>query len=250
MLTDPWFYAAAVPSMLVLGLSKGGFGILNPLPVPILALAIPPVQAAGITLPILVLSDCVALAAYWRDWDTRILVSMLPGALVGIGVGWLTAAWVTEHEIRLIVGFVSIAFALDYYLRRRRDAARPRNAAKALFWGGVAGFTSFVSHAGGPPYQVYTAPLRLAPRTFAATSVMFFATVNAVKLVPYFFLGQFDTTNLEGSAILLPLSIPATLFGVWLVKRVDAKSFYRITYALILVLGIFLIAQSLRDMVG
>jgi uncharacterized membrane protein YfcA len=251
MLSDPWFYAAAVPAMIVLGLSKGGFGVINLLTVPILALAISPVQAAGITLPILVLSDIVALAAYWRRWDTRLLAAMLPGALLGIIVGWLAAAWVTEQEIRLIVGVVSIAFAVDYFLRHRRSVLpRERNWPKALFWSTVTGFTSFVSHAGGPPYQVYTAPLRLDPRTFAATSVIFFAILNAVKLVPYFFLGQFNPENLATSAILLPISIPATLLGVWLVKRVNTRVFYEVTYGLILIVGLFLVGESVGELAG
>ncbi len=248
MLEDPWFYAAAIPAMIVLGLAKGGFGVINLLTVPILALAISPVQAAGITLPILILSDVVALVAYWRQWDTKLIAVMLPGAILGIAIGWLTAAWVTEHEIRLIVGIVSIAFALDYWLRHRSNTEpRERNTAKALVWGTVTGFTSFVSHAGGPPYQVYTAPLRLQPRIFAATSVVFFAIVNAVKVVPYFFLGQFNPENLLISAILLPISIPTTLLGVWLVKRARPKLFYEVIYVLIFLVGAFLVAEGTSE---
>ena len=135
----------------------------------------------------------------------NLLLIMLPGAMVGITIGWLTAAWVTEHEIRLIVGLASVGFALLYWFRHRRSAtaAKP-NILKGGFWGGVTGFTSFVSHAGGPPFQIYAAPLRLDPRIFAGSSVIFFAVVNAVKVVPYFFLGQFSAENLLTSAILLP----------------------------------------------
>ncbi|MCP4383368.1 MAG: sulfite exporter TauE/SafE family protein [Hyphomicrobiales bacterium] len=249
MIDDPWFYAAAVPAMLILGLSKGGFGAMGLLTVPILSIAISPVQAAGITLPILILSDMVALYSYWREWNARLLVLLLPGGLVGIAVGWLTAAWVSEAQIRLVVGAVSIAFAMNHWFRTRREAAPPRpNAAKGVFWGGVAGFTSFVSHAGGPPYQMYAVPLRMAPRVFAATSILFFSIVNAVKVAPYFYLGQFSPANLWTSAVLLPLSIPATIFGVWLVKRINPKAFYEAVYALIFTVGIFLAGQSLLGM--
>ena len=251
MLHDPWFYAAAIPAMIVLGLSKGGFGIIGLLTVPILALAMSPVQAAGVTLPILILSDMVALTAYWRTWDTKLLLSMIPGAIIGIGIGWLTATWVTEHEIRLIIGIVSIIFAVDYWIRHRKSTTpHARNGLKAIFWGAVTGFTSFVSHAGGPPYQVYTAPLRLEPRVFAGTSVIFFAIVNAVKVIPYFFLGQFNPDNLLISAVLLPISIPVTLFGVWLVKRVDPKIFYDAINILIFLVGVFLVIESVGQLFG
>ncbi len=113
--------------MIILGLSKGGFGALGMLTVPILALVISPVQAAAIVLPILVLSDVVALFSYRGMFDATTLKIMLPGAIVGIAIGWWTAAWVTEQEIRLIVGAISVAFALNYWLRAdwaRRDVDR------------------------------------------------------------------------------------------------------------------------------
>ncbi len=249
MISDPWFYAAAVPAMIILGLAKGGFGVIGLLTVPLLSIAISPVQAAGITLPILVLSDMVAVYSYWREWDKGVLAVMMPGALVGIAIGWLTAAWVGEGQIRLIVGVVAVTFALNYWFRHR-TSTKPSapNAAKGVFWGAVTGFVSFVSHAGGPPYQVYAAPLRLPPRIFAGTAVIFFATVNAIKLVPYFFLGQFQQENLMTSAILLPISIPATIFGVWLVKRIDPKTYYRLIYGFVFFVGVFLVGQGLFGM--
>lgn len=250
MIDDPWFYAAAIPAIFVLGLAKGGFGSFGLLVIPILSLAVSPVQAAGITLPILVLSDIVALAAYWGEWDRRVIAVMLPGALVGIAVGWWTAAWVGETEIRLILGVVSVAFALNYWLRQRHNPApREPDVVKGTFWGTLTGFTSFVSHAGGPPYQIFVTPLRLAPRIFAGTLVLFFFILNALKLAPYFFLGQFSTENLVTSALLLPVSIPATFLGVWLVRRIDARRFYEVIYILIFAIGAFLIAESLVEIV-
>jgi uncharacterized membrane protein YfcA len=249
MITDPWFYAIAIPAMLILGLAKGGFGIVGLLVVPILAIVISPVQAAGITLPILVLSDIVALISYRRLYDKRLLLIMLPGGMVGILIGWLTAAWVTEDEIRFIVGIVSVAFALNYWFRHRRNpVSHEHDPVRGAFWGAVAGFTSFVSHAGGPPFQIYAAPLGLDPRIFAGSSVIFFAVVNAVKTIPYFFLGQFSADNLLASAILLPVSIPATLFGVWLVKRFKPELFYKLVYWLIFLVGLFLVWESLAEL--
>jgi uncharacterized membrane protein YfcA len=250
MIVDPWFYAAAIPAMIILGLSKGGFTTMGMLSVPIMALAISPVQAAGIVLPILVLSDIVALVSYRNLYDLRTLKIVLPAAVVGIGIGWATAAWVTEHHIRLIVGVVSVLFALNYWFRDRlRQKPHGPNVAKGTFWGVISGFTSFVSHAGGPPFQMYAVPLRLEPRIYAGTSVILFAAVNAMKLVPYFFLGQFDTTNLTASAILLPVSIPATFLGVWLVKKFETDSFYKWIYASIFVVGIYLIFEGVTNIV-
>lgn len=245
MITDPWFYAAAVPAMLFLGLSKGGFASIGILAVPILALVISPVQAAGITLPILILSDIIAVVSYRRDFDSTTLKIILPAAIIGVGIGWATAAWVTDDHIRFIVGLIAVLFALNFWFRNRlKSEAHGQNVTKGSIWGVVTGFTSFVSHAGGPPYQLYTVPLRLPPRIYAGTTVIAFAAINTVKLVPYFFLGQFDTTNLTTSALLLPLSIPATLLGVWLVRRFQAEAFYNWIYASILLVGAYLVVDS------
>ena len=245
MISDPLFYAAAVPAMIILGLSKGGFTTMGLLAVPIMSLVISPVQAAGITLPILVLSDIVALVSYRRLYDATTLKIMLPGAMIGIAIGWMTAAWVTEHNIRLIVGVVSVLFALNYWFRHRlRQHPHGASVVKGSFWAVITGFTSFVSHSGGPPFQMYAVPLRLEPRIFAGTTVIMFAIINAVKLVPYFLLGQFDTANLITSAALLPISIPATFLGVWLVKKFETDAFYKIVYAAIFIVGVYLVSEA------
>jgi uncharacterized membrane protein YfcA len=165
--------------------------------------------------------------------------------MVGIGVGWLTAAMVTDEAIRLVVGAVAIGFVGRWLWQQYRDRGavekRPRNGIAASFWGTVAGFTSFVAHVGGPPYQVYTLPLGLDPKVFTGTSVIFFAITNAVKLVPYFALGQFDTTNLEASAILMPIAPLATLAGAFVVKRMRPQVFYPFTYVTVGIVAVKLV---------
>lgn len=257
MLTDPLFYMAAVPAVILIGLSKGGLGgAMALLGVPLMALVVPPVQAAAILLPILIAMDIVGLWTWRAHGDGGTLRIMLPGAVFGIVVGWLTAAHVTETMIRLIVGIVALAFFLDYLRRRRSgsDAAgasgRGHNRLAGGFWGTVAGFTSFVSHAGGPPYQIYTLPLRQDPRVFVGTSVRFFAAVNVVKVVPYFALGQFDHSNVATSAVLLPLAPLATLAGAWLVRRMRVETFYPLMYAMVFVAAIKLIWDGLFGILG
>ena len=249
MITDPYFYAFAVPAMVILGLSKGGFAIIGQLGVPIMALAISPVQAAGIQLPILLATDIVAVISYRRHFDNRSLMILLPAAMVGIAAGWATAAWVTEDFVRLIVGVISVAFALNYWLGGHARLAAGASVAKGSFWGAIAGFTSFVSHSGAPPFQMYMLPLRLDPRVFVGTGVIFFATMNAVKLIPYFFLGQLDRENLATAAALAPVALIATLAGVWLVRRIKPALFYRIVNFLIFAVGLKLVWDGITHLI-
>lgn len=250
MLHDPWFWAAAIPAVIMVGLSKGGLGPLGGLAVPILSLAISPVTAAGLTLPIFVLSDVVAVISYRRSFHWPVLKIMLPAAVAGIGVGWLTAAKVNDDAVRLLVGAVSVLFALNYWLRGRLQAEPSKPSShKGAFWGAVSGFTSFVSHSGGAPFQMYVLPLGFAPVVFAGTSTIFFASVNALKLVPYFFLGQFRGSNLVAAALLTPLSIACALLAVRLVKVIDQRAFYRLVYVLMFAIGLFLIGQAAVDLI-
>ncbi len=238
-ITDPWFYAAAIPAVFFVGLSKGGFGgTFAMLGVPIMALVISPLQAAGIMLPILIVMDVVALLAYRGQADWKCLSLLLPAALLGISIGWATAAYVRDAVVLFLIGLMSLAFVADYVFKQRKAVhASSHNVPKGLFWGTVAGFTSFISHTGGPPYQMYTLPLRMAPVLFAGTAVIFFAAVNAIKLVPYFYLGQFDTTNLSTSVTLFPVALVATLIGVKLVRIVNVNTFYVIIYVFMGLIG-------------
>jgi uncharacterized protein len=251
MITDPLFYAAAIPAVIISGLSKGGFGGgVGLMAVPLMALTIPPLQAAGIMLPILLVMDVVAVLSYRGSYDRKVLRLLVPAGLAGIAIGWLAAAWISESAVRLIVGVVALLFTLDYWFRSGRAAlpARP-SPMKGRFWATVSGFTSFVSHAGGPPFQMYVLPLRLEPRIFAGTAVMFFAIVNAAKVVPYFFLGQFSTANLTTSAVLMPLAVAAAMTGVWLVKVVSKELFYRVTYTAIFMVSLKLIWDGVTGLI-
>lgn len=251
LLADPWFYAAAVLSVILVGLSKGGLGgAMALMGVPIMSLVMPPVQAAAILLPILIVMDMVSLWAWRGERDAVTLRLMLPGAIVGIGIGWITAAVVTAGSVRLIVGIVSVAFFARWAWQKllANDAAAPHSVPRAALWGTVSGFTSFVAHAGGPPYQVYALPLKQAPALYVGTSVIFFAVMNAVKLIPYFLLGQFDTTNLAASAVLMPIAPLATLAGAWLVRRMPADVFYPFMYALVFVVGLKLIHDGIFEL--
>jgi uncharacterized protein len=244
LIYDPWFYAVAIPAVLFIGLSKGGLGgAMGQLGVPLLALVVSPVQGAAIMLPILILMDIVALWS-WRGFrDVQTLKIMLPGAMIGIFIGYLTAKMVTDDMVKLIVGVLGLWFVIRHLITARRKivAARPHNAAWGGFWGIASGFTSFVAHAGGPPYQIYALPLKAEPRIYAGTSTVFFAVLNAVKLIPYFALGQFDATNLAASFVLFPIAPLATLAGAWLVKRMSADFFYPLMIVMMALVSVKLV---------
>lgn len=241
---DPLFYLTAIPAVVLIGLSKGGLGgAMALIGVPLMALAMPPFQAAAILLPILIVMDIASLWA-WRGFrDPRTLKIMLPGAIVGIGIGWATATIVTEEAVRLLIGVIGFLFVARWLAQKivGREEARPHRPAVGVFWSVVSGFTSFVAHAGGPPYQIYALPLRQDPKLFTGTVVIFFAVVNAVKLIPYYALGEFGAHNLTASLVLAPIAPVATFAGAWVVKRLKPEIFYPFMYAMVLIISLDLI---------
>jgi uncharacterized protein len=246
MITDPWFLAAAVPAVILTGLSKGGFGgAFGFAAVPIIALVISPVQAAGLMLPILLVMDVVAVWSFCQDFDRGLVAKLMPSALFGTALGWATAHYVSDDMVRLVVGILALAFLARVWWLGHRNASDcetgPYATTGAAFWGTLTGYASFIAHSGGPPFQAYVVPLRLSPVVYAATSAVFFGILNAVKVIPYAALGQFDAENLTAAAAVAPIAIVSTWYGVKLVRKLDERLFYRILMVSILIVAVKLI---------
>lgn len=249
MITDPFFYVVAVPAVILYGLSKGGFGGVAILSMPLLSLAISPIEAAAIMLPVLMVQDVVTVWSYRRTWDGATLTHLVPGALVGILTGYLFASYVSEPAVRLIVGVIAVAFCLDRWLRPppAAGAHRPQSWAAGTVFGALSGYTSFVLHVGGPPFNMYAMPRGLPRDVFVGTAAVFFAGVNLVKVTPFLALGALSPGNLATAAVLFPLAIVANIGGIWLVRRVPAAAFYRAVYGLTFVVGCVLLAGGIRS---
>jgi hypothetical protein len=247
MIANPWFYAAAIPAILVTGISKGGFaGGLGILAVPLMSLTIPPREVAGIMLPILCLMDAIGVWAYRRRYDAANLRILMPSAIIGNVIGTVTFTWFDDQAIKFMVGTIAVIFTLSYYLSKGPEKPpTPRNWIKGTAWGTVSGFTSFVSHTGGPPLSVYLLPQKMEKTLYVGTTVMYFAWINLTKLPAYFYLGQLNVPNLTMSLLLAPLAAAGTVLGVWLHGRIDATVFYRIIYALVFVSGTKLVFDGI-----
>ncbi len=237
MLTDPWFYLVAVPAVLLYGISKGGFGgAISIVSVPMMALMMPPTQAAAILLPILVVMDALVVKAYWGVFDRQALYLLLPGAIVGIVIGYLSAEVMNEHYMRILIGLLSLLFGMQSLFGLKSFASKEHHRVSGGVFGALAGFTSFSIHAGGPPFTMYLMPKQLSPLLFAGTAGIFFAVVNLVKLVPYYALDQFTADNLLYSLVLVPLAPLGVKLGHFLVRRSTPSFYYSVTsFCLVLV---------------
>lgn len=240
-ITDPGFYAVAVPAVLLMGISKSGFGSgFGALAVPMMALAVTVPQAAAILMPLLLVMDVLGMAAFRRDVDWRLLRFLVPFALLGTLLGTVLFKWVDARIVAALVGGLTLLFLAQRLLfPPRPDAPAPPRWVGALLTV-TSGFTSFVAHAGGPPLNAYVIPLKLRPVVFTATMAFLFFVVNLSKWVPYAWLGLLDWRNFATSLVLLPVAPVGVWLGVRLARRIEPRLFYRLVY-----LGMFLTGVKL-----
>lgn len=240
MIDNPWFYAVAIPGILLTGISKGGFaGGLSFLAVAMMSLVIPPVQAAGITLPILCVMDAFGFWSWRQYWDKALIRKLLPGAMLGVLLGAILFRYMNDALVQGLIGLLALLFALNYWFKNRVRAPwhLPDHASAGL-WSTLSGFTSFVSHAGGPPMMIYLLPRKLDKSVLVATLTLLFTVINYAKLLPYAWLGQLNTINLTTALVLAPLAPLGVKLGIWLHDRISEAVFYRLTYFFMLLTGL------------
>lgn len=253
ILHDPLFWLLGIPAVILLGLGKGGFIGFGTLAMPMIAMAVPPVQAAAIVLPLLIVQDAVGVWAFRRTWDRHIMLVMVPGAIAGILLGYVFAASLPESWILLALGLISLLFGAQRLWIERGGRIAP--AQKHPDWVGVlcgaaSGLTSQIAHAGAPPFQIYVFPQKLPRDVLVGTTAIFFALINWIKVPAYVALGQFTPVNLLASAALLPVAIASTFAGVRLVRKIDAERFYLMVYGLTVVMGLKLTWDAVRALAG
>ncbi len=243
---DLWFWTFAVIATLLVGASKGGLPGVGVLGVPVLAQVTSPAVAAGLLLPLLIVSDWYGIWMYRKNFNLRLIKLMVATSCIGLLVGWATASITNDAFVKLIVGLIGLFYFVDALLKLNRDA-RPATESipRATFWGSIAGFTSFVAHAGGPPYQMYVLPLKLDKMTYAGTTTIVFAIVNVLKLPPYFMLGQINLVSLETCAWLAPVSLVGAFAGFRLTKSLSEKWFFRLVETALVLLSLKLLYDGI-----
>jgi uncharacterized membrane protein YfcA len=235
-----YFFFAALGSVLI-GLSKGGLPATGMLAVPILSLSISPIHATTLLLPIYIISDVVGVWLYRRNFSAFNVKVLIQGGLICVFVGWFTATMISEVVVTFLIGLIGVSFCLNAWLRKVKiDEPQIPKTLPGLFWGSLTGFTSFISHAGTPPFQVYVLPQKLSKADFAGTATLVFAAINLAKIVPYQDLRPYQWGDLMEAIYLIPFAIAGTYAGAILTKKIPDKLFF-----LCIQIGLFAISLKL-----
>ena len=242
VITDPFFYAVAVPAVVLMGIGKSGFGTgVGTLAVPLMALAVTVPQAAAILMPVLLLADLLGIAAFRKDYDKALLKFLIPCAMVGTLIGTLLFKLLDSHLVAGLVGVFTLLFLAQRLLFPPHAGSKPPPKWVGAILTATSGFTSFIAHAGGPPVSAYVIPMRLPPVRFTATMAFLFFVVNLSKWIPYAWLGLLETRNMLTSLILLPCVPVGVWIGVRIARRISEKLFYRLLYGGMFLTGVKLV---------
>jgi len=239
-----YFVLACVASVLV-GLSKGGLPTVGMLGVPLLSLMIPPLTATTLLLPVFVISDWVGIYLYRKQFSWINLKRLVPAGVLGVALGWGLAAFISDQILSLLIGVVGVAFCLNMWIRPPAATGQAPGVWSGYFWGALSGFTSFISHSGGPPFQIYVLPQRLPKLVFAGTSTIFFAIINASKIWPYQALRPYSLDTLVLAGALIPFAIAGTVAGAYLTQRIHEKWFYWFIQVSLFAVSIKLVVMGL-----
>ena len=234
-----WFYLVSAVAIILVGISKSGFGgALGFIAVPAMALFISPFSALAILLPILCCMDLYALWQHWQKWSKEVIRIIVLGGLLGVLFGGLSFLLWDSQSIRLLIGIIAVSFCTYQVTGLSKKFANMKfGSVGGLLLSGVSGFTSCVAHAGGPPLYIYMLPLKLDKRAYTASIVVYFFAVNYSKIIPYTYYGLFSARELLTALIFLPLVPIGGWLGLWLHERVNERWFYRICYFFLFVLG-------------
>lgn len=249
------FFVVMAIAVTILGLSKGGFAGIGMVSTPMVAAVADPITAAGLMLPIMLVQDGVAVYLYRYEFDRRIIRTMIPGGAIGVLLAYLLASTVPEWGVKAVLGGVSLIFSIWQALISARGVPEIRTTSRHDSTFGVAagvagGFASAIAHAGSPPFQIYVMPKHLRKEIYVGTSVMFFASLNLMKLPSFAALGLFSAENLRISVLFIPLAVLSSWAGSRLVRFVNPKSFNLIITVTLLLISLVLIGQAWQEAMG
>lgn len=243
----PLFWVTAIAAIILLGITKGGFGggggVLG---TPLMSLVIPVADASALLLILLIIIDMATVQHYRHHYHRPSLKNLLIGSVFGILIGWLTFHLLIENEstFKLVIGFLALLYVAYQVFRLPELPIAEGNRwfrPIGIFLGTLSGFVSTLIHAGGPTAVMYMLPQKLPKEVYVGTLALFFTTINLMKLVPYSALGLIQVGNITTILLLSPLCLISARFGIYLNKRFDPLWFNRIVYVLLFLTGLQLV---------
>ena len=249
-ISNPWLVVPLIALLgILIGLTKGGLQGLGPLLTPLLSLVLPDVSlAVGVILPMLIVADAFAVYTYRGEWDWGLVRRLLPGAIIGALAGTYLLTSLPGPATRVALAVFTL-LAVGYKLasgRVQQLRYQPRGW-HAPAAGVLTGIASALFNSGGPPFNAYLLLQNTRPRTFVATTAIFFALLNLIK-VPGFLWARVIDLPLLASVWWVFIFIPVgILLGRALIQRINQRAFEWLVMAMLVGASALLLWQGLQS---
>jgi uncharacterized membrane protein YfcA len=251
-------------AFLITGVSKGGFGGVGILSIPLMMMVVPDSGfVLGMWLPLLILCDIFTIRSFPKAWELRPILLLAPWMVIGVVLGRILMGHVDSRHVKLFVGGLSLVFVLLEIVRllivRRMASATERPPWRPSLWtaapfGLLAGVSTMIAHSAGAITTIYLLTQRLDKATFVGTSGRFYFVFNTLK-VPFFMTltyvnGASETmTYISGESLLkslwlVPLAPLGVWGGAWLNRRISTETFNKAIYVLLAISGLYLIVYN------
>lgn len=240
------YWIVACLAAFLLGMSKGGMPVIAILAVPLMALFMDPIVAAGLLLPLYIIADCYAVYLFRHAYSVPNLRLLLPASVVGICAGYFAVAYVPVDAIKLLLSFIGFSYlaqAMARRLSKTETPPRPADTPRGLIYGALSGLTSYISHAGGPPYQAYVLPQKLDKLVYLGTTTIFFACVNLMKLPAFMLAGQVNWQSMSQSVWLIPAALTGAFSGAWISKKLPQHIFFALVEIALAIVSVKLLSE-------
>lgn len=225
---------------LIVGMSKGGLASAAAIAVPMLSLFMNPVEAAALLLPVYIATDWVAVWLYRRNFSVRNLAILVPSMLLGTVFATIITPYTSEGVLLIATGIIGLWYCLRTWFKTSGSKGTTADVAPGVFWG----ITSFITHSGGPPAQVYLLPQRLPKLEFAGTIAIAFTAGNLAKLPAYWELGKLQNLSWLLTLALIGTGFVGTRLGRAMIMALSDTTYRRVIEIMLLLLSAVLLGKG------
>lgn len=236
---------------LIVGASKGGLATAGALAVPILSIWMDPFVAAGLLLPIFIISDVFGVWLYRREYSAKNVLLLIPAGLLGVVIASFLTPYISSTIAALMTGLIGLLYCAQVLLKKLRmqNTAVPFRPVRGVFWGALTGITSFISHTGSPPFQSFVLPQKLPKMHYAGTNTLVFAAINLFKLPAYASVGLMTNFHWPTFVAMATVASIGAVLGRKLAQRLPDYVYFFVIQILLFVVSTYLVVKAFSHLI-
>lgn len=228
----------------LIGINKTAIPGLGVLPVVMLTMYFETRMSTGIQLGMLALADLIAVAYYRKKADWRILLHLLPWALLGLAVGSGILRLIPENGavMKRVIGGIVLALMIVSFIRKRIAPENiPSGTGWSAFYGIMLGSTTQLANAAGPISSIYFLAMKLPKEKYLGCCAWFFLMLNWIKLPIFAFEGRVTLASVKLDLCMIPFILLGGFLGIVLLRKMPQKIFEAVIQILVVVAAIRLL---------